>query len=95
MTSSSNKKVAGPTPGPWTWMPDDGQFILDARGNIVAEIPCQGANPADGPLIAATPELLEALEKCVTDAEKCANPEARMFNYKAAEAAIKKAKGTP
>jgi hypothetical protein len=51
------------TPGKWEWQPNDGQFIVDAHGNIVAEIPCTKGNPADGPLIAAAPDLLAALEE--------------------------------
>ena len=27
---------------PLTFLPDEGNFIVDARGNIAAEIPCQG-----------------------------------------------------
>jgi len=36
---------------PWKWLPNEGQFIVDADDNIVAEIPCQGCNPIDGTLI--------------------------------------------
>lgn len=36
---------------PWRWLADEGQFIIDVQGNIVAEIPCQGCNPKDGELI--------------------------------------------
>jgi len=57
------------TPLPWRWDEDAGCFIIDARGNVVAEIPCQGGNRADGPLIvsavnsaAAAEGMREALE---------------------------------
>ena len=58
------------TKGPWKWLPNEGQFIVDANHQIVAEIPCQGANPADGPLIAAAPELLEALRELLDHADE-------------------------
>lgn len=45
------RRLKEPTPRPWKWWPKEGQFIVDADRNIVAEIPCQGANPADGKLI--------------------------------------------
>mgnify|MGYP001576703352 FL=1 len=55
------------TPGPWEIAP--GNFIVaDCRvkghpetGCVVAEIPCQGGNSADLSLIAAAPELYQAL----------------------------------
>jgi hypothetical protein len=40
-----------PTERPWRWLPDEGQFIVAKGDRIVAEIPCQGCNPADGALI--------------------------------------------
>ena len=47
------------TPGPWKVMP--GNFIVTKKDEqIVAEVPCQGANENDLPLIAAAPKLLEA-----------------------------------
>jgi hypothetical protein len=55
------------TPGPWKVAP--GQFIVadciggdPSTGKIVAEVPCQGCNPDDLPLIAAAPALLAACE---------------------------------
>jgi len=32
-------------------LPNEGQFIVGPDYQIVAEVPCQGANPADGKLI--------------------------------------------
>jgi hypothetical protein len=45
---------------PWTWLPDDGQFIVDAKGNTVGEIPCQGCNPADGEFMVTAVNSYEA-----------------------------------
>jgi len=42
-------------------LPREGQFIVDANMNIVAEIPCQGANPADGKLIVTAVNERDAL----------------------------------
>lgn len=50
-----------PTPRPWKWLPKEGQFIVDANRNIVAEIPCQSANPADGALIVTAVNERDAL----------------------------------
>ena len=36
------------SPLPWRWLPEEGQFIVDAKGDIVAEVPCQGCNPING-----------------------------------------------
>src|SRR5437867_864057 len=66
-------KIAAHTPGPWRWQSADG-FIVDGNGDQVAEIPCQGCNPDhDGPLLAASPRLLEVsketsarLKECIT-----------------------------
>jgi hypothetical protein len=76
------------TPGPWRWLPDEGNFIVrdNYQRSIVAEIPCQGCNPADGPLIASAPELLEA---CKYVADKLSDP--GLVNV--LEAAIAKAEG--
>jgi hypothetical protein len=49
-------KATKPAPGveppllPWSWQPE-GSFILDATGNQVAEIPCQGCDLSNGPFI--------------------------------------------
>jgi hypothetical protein len=39
------------TARPWRWLPNEGQFIVANYDRIVAEIPCQGCNAADGELI--------------------------------------------
>lgn len=51
------------TPGPWHIEP--GNFIV-SRDNIVAEVPCCSGNNNDLPLIAAAPEILAALEECLS-----------------------------
>lgn len=58
------------TPG--SWLVADGNFIVHdclnndpSTGQIVAEVPCQGGNPADLSLIAAAPDLLKALKNYV------------------------------
>ena len=55
----SAPKLASHSPLPWAWLPNEGQFIVDAKGNIVGEIPCQGCNPNDGRLIVETVNNLE------------------------------------
>lgn len=44
------------SPEPWKWQPE-GSFILDANDNQVAEIPCQGCELRNGPLLADAPRL--------------------------------------
>ena len=41
-------KHAPATPLPFKYLPDEGQFIVDANGQIVAEVPCQGVPPEHG-----------------------------------------------
>lgn len=68
------QRMKGPTPRPWTWLPKEGQFIVDKDRNIVAEVPCTSGNPADGAfivtavnerdqLLAEVAQLREALER--------------------------------
>lgn len=70
--TGATKEAMGHGPLPWQWLPDEGQFIVDAKGNIVAEIPCQGCNPIDGEfLVTAVNErerLREALRRLVAAA---------------------------
>lgn len=54
---------AEPTPRPWKWLPDEGQFIVAANDYIVAEIPCQGCNPADGEFIVKVVNAYESNQK--------------------------------
>lgn len=58
------------TPGPWAvafGKSKDEMFVVDATG---AGLWCNDSsisNQADGPLLAAAPELLEALKGCVSE----------------------------
>lgn len=96
------------TPGPWTVQPNSrtvgrGAWIHDETGNNVA-LACgtsdENAN-ANAHLIAAAPELYEALEKIVIDEENRrkslrTNSPAAQFSDKrlaAARAALAKARG--
>lgn len=58
------------SPLPWQWLPDEGQFIVDAKGNIVAEIPCQGCNPIDGEFLVTAVNERERLRELVQDFRK-------------------------
>ena len=55
------------TPRPWRWLPNKGQFIVGPDYQIIAEVPCQGCNPADGELIVTAvnerDQLLQENEK--------------------------------
>lgn len=84
------------TPGPWLIAP--GNFIVadchgddPSAGRIVAEVPCQGGNTNDLPLIAAAPDLLAALEAVIDD-ESHETPESWHRAYVDARAAIAKAR---
>jgi hypothetical protein len=49
------------TPGPWS-ATEDGNVIQDSDGALIAIIPEDPAGKRDGRLIAAAPEMLEALK---------------------------------
>lgn len=93
------------TPGPWNWVPsphathpDMGAFFSEGGqrvcwfGDAEQYYPSQGEPPsdADARLIAAAPDLLEALEGCIPQLE-LGNGEAE--HIKAARAAIARARG--
>lgn len=67
------------TPLPLTFLPNDGNFIVDARGHIAAEIPCQGVDDdkALGEYLAhcvnAHHQLVEAFADIVRDQLKTVN----------------------
>ena len=50
---------------PFKWLPDEGQFIVDATEHIVGEVPCQGCPAENGAYFVhaanAYPKLVEAL----------------------------------
>lgn len=91
------------TPTPWRWLPEEGQFIVAAKDLIVAEIPCQGCNPADGEFIVRAcnsfDDLLAAAKAFVSWVDDCWDswaindrdtPKAKA-DYEAAKAAIARA----
>ena len=78
------------TPGPWRV---DGQWLMDADGATLGEIldpragPCAAESDANARLIAAAPELYEALKAVVAIADR------RTVEFDAAHAALAKALG--
>ena len=66
-TAATNFRVSRPTKGPWTYDRSTGQVDV-STGTI-----CNGISwAANGPLIAAAPELLEALTYLVAQAPSSA-----------------------
>lgn len=54
------------TPGPWSYEEPDWDtlpFLMAANGDVIATLFSEPRNSSDIPLIAAAPELYEALEK--------------------------------
>lgn len=95
------------TPGPWDWDEDPAKDFLEhdwkesapwlvdvcGKGVITGQVVCE--NHSDARLIAAAPELLEALEMCVKSMKSCL-PDFNPFDqaaYDKARAAIAKARG--
>ena len=76
------------TPGPWRYEYEPGFCgeLIAANGTIIAEFISE-PRPPNARLIAAAPELLEALQGLITGAE------AMGWNTKKARAAIAKATG--
>ena len=59
----------GHTPGPWEARSNDGQIVLNGSNCYDIQEICNdqgGFNPADISLMAAAPELLDALKLCRT-----------------------------
>lgn len=84
------------TQGPWTVSKPSGNYIEAPTGGIAALT--YGASKADAHLIAAAPDLLEALRQILEDAEIDCDTEAAALAALAeirvtARAAIAKAKG--
>lgn len=65
---------ARPTPWRLVAPPDRLAVVVDAEGRAVASL--HGAGNPHGPLLAAAPELLEALRNAAEEiaAEKCSHP---------------------
>lgn len=86
MTSPTDNSGVGPTPGPW-----------DASGLTVYDTCLDGVasthTAADAHLIAAAPELLEALENLTANLDHAFPALANLGPLKSARAAIAKARG--
>ena len=82
------------TPGPWTYRKDDDSIIAPHEGLQVCQLN-DGTNSqceANAALIAAAPELLEALKGLADHAHQCAHFGA-MDLLERADSAIEKAEG--
>lgn len=93
--------MSGFTPGPWVVELADDAYCIANVGNLVI-MPCGGKvkhdnAEADARLIAAAPDLLEALEMIVAEADSyTARTGKPVYNWlDQARAAIAKARGTP
>lgn len=95
------------TPGPWKWSRGVGEWELvganadrvlfrleDASGLRNATVNGDSLKPADAYLIAAAPELLDALMQWQT-ADRDNDPRERMNARRSRDAAIAKALGVP
>ncbi len=91
------------TPGPWTWREPNGRgngFLIE-RVDYCPRLPgawlgSKTSNPeqlANARLIAAAPELLEALEELMAMRNKCFIPNENDWWDEKARAAIAKARG--
>ncbi len=89
------------TPGPWHV--DKLDICTDASGATIAEIYPNGFGPgqritaeereANALIIAAAPDLLQALEELLAAAERHDSITARAYGFQLAEDAVRKAKG--
>lgn len=70
----------GLTPAPWSVGED--QFIVDAKGDYVAEVHCQKGNPKVLPLLAQAPSLLAERDRLKVEFEEKENQ--RLVQYQAA-----------
>lgn len=82
------------TPGPWTAISSDRGVLIDSPTAMVAKVPFSGSQAdADGQLIAAAPDLLEALERVLNDF--CSSKfEVSLESIKQASDAVVKATGS-
>jgi len=93
--------MSGHTPGPWVVERADDAYCIASVGNLVV-MPSSGKvkhdnTEADARLISAAPDLLEALEMIVAEADSyTARTGKPVYNWlDQARAAIAKARGTP
>lgn len=94
-----NTKTVGHTPGPWQakkfCSPQDTFYIVDSRDHLLVGAG-KKIEEANAQLIAAAPELLEALEQCraFSTGLSNGNEQARLRDIATiSEAAIKRARG--
>lgn len=101
MSNKSNAALPLFTPGPWNYDEANGRVLAteDGADVVVADLGNEGTawpTNANGRLIAAAPELVEALEGLLANAPKPKNIQ-RDFSYtlylESARRAIAKAKG--
>jgi hypothetical protein len=85
------------TPGPWEWEPTNAWMWCDNRRGLIFQVDPYGGTPPDeanGRLMAASPELLEALELfCPCDPMTPSHAEHASQRELMAWAAIQKARG--
>lgn len=97
--------MSGFTPGPWVVERADDAYCIANVGNLVI-MPCAGKvkhdnTEADARLIAAAPDLLEALEDIANDYAERFDMDSQSTNpgmkvvVENARAALAKARGTP
>ena len=81
------------TPLPYRYLRDEGQFIVDANGNIVAEIPCQGVSPEHGDYLTAAcnayPKLIEDRARLVEALQNLATGVPTHEDYYRAQALLR------
>jgi len=80
------------SPGPWRFN-EEARSIVDAEDGFIAYMSEQYDCKADAHLIAAAPELMEALEEVVRlDCKRCTDG---CSTFPKIQAALKKARGAP
>ena len=89
-------ETTGFTPGPWTWHSEDEHpyATLDAPSGVVIDYEDSCPHEADARLIAAAPDLLEALQHLMDRVAFDGVPEDADNQFTEAEAAIAKALGS-
>jgi hypothetical protein len=86
------------TPGPWEFDYEAGE-VSAPNGTVVlypTMLPDEAEEVANGHLVAAAPDLLEALERVKTKFDEMTGNKSSFFSvadYKAVVSALKKAKG--
>lgn len=78
--------MKGITPGDWEYRPSNSRQVVSETGETICKVHRGKKAQFNGPLLAASPRLLEALIWCVDDMLDC---ESKSF----AEEVIREAKG--